>query len=58
MSTYAFAFYMGRVWIYNGINNTTFDRVYTAGDIMACFFGIIYGMWGLGMAGPNIKAVA
>lgn len=25
---------------------------------MACFFGIVFGMFSLGLAGPNIKAVA
>jgi hypothetical protein len=55
--TYAYAFFMGRVWIYNEINNDTFDEPYTAGDVLSCFFGVVFGMFSIGMAGPNIKAV-
>ena len=56
--TYAYSFYMGSIWIYEGIWNQTFDRGYTAGDIIGCFFGVVFGMFSLGMASPNIKAVA
>ena len=56
-STYAYSFYIGSVWIYNGIQNTTYSRAYTAGDILSCFFGVIFGMMSLGIAGPNMKAV-
>lgn len=55
--TYAYAFYLGSVWIYNDIKNDTFDRVYSAGDILSCFFGVIFGMFSLGLAAPNMKAV-
>jgi ATP-binding cassette subfamily B (MDR/TAP) protein 1 len=54
---YAYSFYMGSVWIYNGFENQTFGRVYSAGDILSCFFGIVFGMFSIGMATPNIKAV-
>lgn len=49
---------MGYVWIYNDIYNQVMDRPYTAGDVMSCFFGVIFGMFSLGMAGPNFKALA
>jgi len=55
--TYAYSFYIGSVFIYRGVNNTTYNRIYSAGDILACFFGVIFGMMSLGLAGPNIKAV-
>ena len=55
---YSYAFFMGSVWIYHDIYNQTFSRTYTAGDVLSCFFGIFFGMFSLGMAGPNIKAVA
>jgi hypothetical protein len=57
-ATYSYAFYMGHIWIYYDINNDVMDRSYTAGDIMSCFFGVIFGMFSLGMAGPNFKALA
>jgi ATP-binding cassette subfamily B (MDR/TAP) protein 1 len=31
--------------------------VYTSGDILACFFGVVFGVFSLGMATPNIKAI-
>lgn len=57
-ASYAYSFYLGKVWIYYGISNDTFKRNYTAGDIMSCFFGILFGMFALGMASPNFKALA
>jgi hypothetical protein len=56
--TYGFAFYMGSVWIENGIRNHTYDRTYSSGDILSCFFGVVFGMFSVGMATPNLKAVA
>jgi hypothetical protein len=29
-----------------------------AGDIIACFFGVIFGLFSIGLATPNIKAVS
>jgi hypothetical protein len=57
-AVYSFSFYMGSVWIEQGFNNDTFDRGYTAGDILSCFFGVVFGMFSVGMATPNLKAVA
>ena len=57
-ATYAYSFYMGSVWIYNGIRNDTYKSPYSAGDILSCFFGIVFGMFSIGMATPNLKAVA
>lgn len=57
-STYAFSFYLGSIWIYYDIWNNTHSRVYSVGDVLSCFFGVIFGMFSLGMAGPNIKAVS
>ena len=56
--TYSFAFYMGSIWIEKKLNNSLYDEPYTAGDVLSCFFGVIFGMFSLGMAHPNIKAVA
>jgi ATP-binding cassette, subfamily B (MDR/TAP), member 1 len=56
--TYAYSFYMGSVWIYKDFWNNTFSRTYTAGDILSCFFGVIFGMFSVGLATPNMKAVA
>lgn len=57
-ATYAYSFYLGSVWIYNDIENTTYGRTYSAGDVLSCFFGVVFGMFSVGMATPNLKAVA
>ncbi len=58
VATYAYSFFMGSVWIYKGFPNQTFGREYTAGDIVTCFFGVVFGMFSVGMATPSIKSVA
>jgi len=55
--SYAYAFYLGSVWIEHDIYNHTYKRPYRAGEIMSCFFGVVFGMFSLGTATPNIKAV-
>ena len=57
-AVYAYAFYLGSVWIVKGIHNDTYDRNYTAGDILSCFFGIVFGMFSMGMATPNLTSLA
>jgi hypothetical protein len=57
-ATYAYSFYMGSIWIREKFPNHTYGRIYTAGDILSCFFGVVFGMFSLGMATPNLKAVA
>jgi hypothetical protein len=39
------------------VTNTNNGKVYTAGDIMSCFFGVVFGVMSLGMATPNIRAI-
>jgi hypothetical protein len=34
------------------------DRPYTGGDTMACFFGVLIGLFALGGTGPGFNAVA
>ena len=54
---YAYAFYTGSWLVYKQVNNSNSDKIYSAGDIMSCFFGVVFGVFSLGMATPNIKAV-
>jgi ABC-type multidrug transport system fused ATPase/permease subunit len=41
------------------MNSNTHDPeiAYQAGDILSCFFGIVFGVFSLAMANPNIKAL-
>jgi ATP-binding cassette subfamily B (MDR/TAP) protein 1 len=54
---YGYAFYSGSYFITWQINNPKFHRDYSNGDILSCFFGIVFGVFSLGMATPNIKAI-
>jgi hypothetical protein len=67
-SYYAYAFLIGTILIENDKENSnsyrwgdtesiTFCPLYNAGDIISCFFGVVFGVFSLGMATPNIKAV-
>ena len=56
--SYALTFFLGSVWIGEQYRNHIYERAYTSGDILACFFGVIIGMTSLGQAQPNIKAVS
>ena len=55
---YAFAFMIGTIFIYNKVYNSSYDRGYTSGDVLSTFFGVIFGMFSLGMLFPNLKSVA
>ncbi len=54
---YAYAFYVGSYFITEEVFNPKFNRDYSNGDILSCFFGIVFGVFSLGMATPNIKAI-
>lgn len=54
---YGYAFYTGSWLVTDRVINTRTNEPYNAGDIMSCFFGVVFGVFSLGMATPNIKAV-
>ena len=51
--SYAYGLGLGAVaindWKWEGLTN---------GDVISCFFGIIFGAFSLGMGAPNMKAVS
>lgn len=47
-------FTMAAVFIREMIHNPLYDRPYSAGDIMTCFFGMIFGIMSLGQLSPQI----
>mmetsp|Transcript_6904 Transcript_6904/g.8250 ORF Transcript_6904/g.8250 Transcript_6904/m.8250 type:complete len:242 (+) Transcript_6904:883-1608(+) len=57
-ASYCFSFSMGAIWVDNGFWNHTENRAYSAGDTIACFFGVLIGLFALGGAGPAINAVS
>ena len=54
---YAYAFYMGGLYVDKGIVNSTAGRVYTAGDTISVFFGVLFGMFALAGASPQFTAI-
>ena len=56
--SYCFSFTLGCVWVDEKYWNHAEDRPYTAGDSMACFFGVLIGLFALGGSGPGIQGVA
>jgi hypothetical protein len=56
--SYSYAFFFGCIWVSNEYRNDTYNRPYSAGDVLACFFGIFFGLISIGTASPNFQAVA
>ena len=56
--SYAYTFSLGAIWVDDAIWNHAADRSYTAGDVMACFFGVLIGLLALGGTGPGFTAKA
>jgi ATP-binding cassette, subfamily B (MDR/TAP), member 1 len=56
-SYYAYAFYTGSYLVTEHVINSRTHEIYNGGDIIACFFGIVFGVFSLGAATPNIKAI-
>jgi len=54
---YAYAFAIGGVWVDEKYWNHAEDRSYLAGDCLSVFFGVLFGLFSLGGAGPAIGAV-
>ena len=50
--------YVGSFFVEHEVNNDAMDRSYSSGDILSCFFGLVFGIFALGMAGPNFKSIA
>lgn len=55
---YGYAFYTGSWLVEKQVWNPKYDEPYNSGDIISCFFGVVFGIMSLGMATPNIKAIA
>jgi hypothetical protein len=56
---YSYAYYIGAILVTNDKINTNKDGApYNAGDILSCFLGVSFGIYALGMATPNIKAIS
>jgi ATP-binding cassette subfamily B (MDR/TAP) protein 1 len=55
---YAYGLSLGAVSIHKWDIKNNAGEALTAGDVISCFFGIIFGAFALGMGAPNMKAVS
>lgn len=55
---YCYCFVIGSVWVDKKYWNDVEDRPYLAGDCLAVFFGVLFGLFALGGAGPSFNAVS
>jgi hypothetical protein len=53
----AYAFYIGSIWLQYDFYNSNFGRLYTIGDIIAAFYGVLFGLKSMERATNNIKYV-
>ena len=54
---YSYSFFIGSFMVTESIENINSKKTYTSGDVMACFLGLVYGIFSLGLAAPNFKAL-
>ena len=50
-SVYSYAFWLGANFVKDGVINSSTGVVYEFNDILACFFGILFGLFGMSTAG-------
>jgi ATP-binding cassette subfamily B (MDR/TAP) protein 1 len=54
---FTWAFFSGSYMItWKEMNDNT-GKLYSSGDILACFLGIVYGVFSLGLAAPNVQSL-
>ena len=55
---YAFAFYIGGVFVSKEFDTGgIFSGIYNGASVLTCFFGVIFGLFSLGMAMPNFALI-
>ena len=54
--SYAVGFYFGGLSVRNEWNDTRGNK-YTSGEVITIFFAVIFGIFSLGMAAPNLRAI-
>jgi ABC-type multidrug transport system fused ATPase/permease subunit len=56
-ASYAYAFFLGGYFVDKEIYNQAMNRNYTGGDSISVFFGVLFGLFALGGASPQITAI-
>lgn len=56
--SYAYAFYIGSIWVGNPNYNENVGRNYTPGDVVVAFFTVLIGFFALAGVGENFKIIA
>lgn len=52
---YTYGLSIGGLFVYKQVSKGS--MYYTSGDVISVFFGIIFGIFSMGMASPHIKAL-
>lgn len=55
--SYAYAFTIGGVWVDREFYNHASGRTYSPGDSISVFFTVLFGLFALANAAPNINAI-
>jgi len=55
--SYAYGLFVGGQFVKAEIYNHNRSRPYTSGDIISIFFGVLIGIFAIGMSAPNIKVI-
>jgi ATP-binding cassette subfamily B (MDR/TAP) protein 1 len=54
---YSYAFYVGSHFVEGGVYNGGRGRPYTFGDVISCFFGILFGLFSFANASNHMKGI-
>jgi len=57
-AVYAYAFWVGGKFVSDEVVNYSTGEIYSFTDILSCFFGILFGLFGMSTAGTAMQAVA
>lgn len=57
-SCYAYAFCIGALFVKDEVRSKSTGEIYKFSDILAVFFGILIGLFGLTSAGPSFQGIA
>jgi hypothetical protein len=55
--SYAYAFWLGGLFISKETYNSVYQRNYTSGDVLGCFFGVIFGLMSLTTTTNQLKGI-
>ncbi len=55
--SYAYAFYIGSLFVQYNVYNSALKKNYSAGDTIGCFFAVIIGLFNIAMTSGQMKSI-